>query len=82
MPLEYERLAQLAFVDPSRALVALPSPATVLAYPAAWLADPAFGADFSRAVNGEQSVVPHRTPPVAGERDVVAVSHGRAEVTP
>jgi acyl dehydratase len=59
--------AQLAFVDPARDLVALPSLATVLAYPGLWLADPVYGANFSQAVNGGQSVVLHRPLPVEAE---------------
>jgi acyl dehydratase len=59
--------AQLAFVDPDhRALVALPSLATVLAHRALWLRDPSYGADFSQAVNGEQRIVLHRPLPVEG----------------
>ena len=59
--------AQLAFVDPGRELVALPSMATVLASSALWLSDPVYGADFTRAVNAEQTVVLHRPLPVEGE---------------
>lgn len=59
--------AQLVFVDPARELVALPSMAAVLAYPGMWLADPAFGVDYEKGVNGEQGVVFHRPLPVEGE---------------
>ena len=59
--------AQLAFVDPDRDLVALPSMATVIAYPGMWMADPAFGVDYTKGVNGEQGVVFHQPLPVAGE---------------
>ena len=59
--------AQLAFVDPNRELVALPSMATVLARPALWLTDPELGADYSRALHGEERLSLHRPLPVEGE---------------
>ena len=59
--------AQLAFVDPARDLVALPSMASVLAYPGLWLSDPAYGADFTQALNGEASIELHRVLPVEGQ---------------
>ncbi|WP_404478846.1 hypothetical protein [Novosphingobium sp. BL-52-GroH] len=37
-------------------LVPVPAFATMLAYPGAWYADPAFGLDATRMVNGEQSL--------------------------
>jgi len=58
--------AQLAFVDFNRELVALPSMATVIAQPDSPLSNPAFGADYARAVHGEVSVVLHRPLPVEG----------------
>jgi len=59
--------AQLAFVDPARDLVALPSMASVLAYPGNWLADPGYGADFTQALNGEASIELHRALPVEAQ---------------
>ena len=58
---------QLDFVDPHRALRALPSMAVVLGYPGFWLADPATGVDAVRLVHGEQGIVLHHPLPVAGE---------------
>jgi acyl dehydratase len=59
--------SQLAFVDFTRALIALPSMATVLAVPQSPLRDPAYGADYTKAVHGEVSVTIHRPLPVEGE---------------
>lgn len=59
--------SQLKFVDFTRNLVALPSMATILAAPRSPLADPAYGADYTKAVNGEASVILHRPIPIEGE---------------
>jgi acyl dehydratase len=59
--------AQLAFVDFMRKLVALPSMATILGAARSPLSDPAYGADYTQAVNGEASVTLHRPLPVEGE---------------
>jgi len=61
-PLDEE---QLRFVLEDR-LVALPSMATVLAYPCVWFSDPGTGVNFTKVVHAEQSFVNHRLLPVAG----------------
>ena len=57
---------QLKFVDFTRNLVALPSMATILGAARSPLSDPAYGADYTKAVNGEASVTLHRPLPVEG----------------
>jgi acyl dehydratase len=47
-------------------LFALPSMATVLGDPGLWLKDPQLGADWGKAVHGEQSVELHATLPISG----------------
>lgn len=56
-------------------LVACPTMAVVLGYPAMWIRDPALGADWRRAVHGEQWLTLHR--PLAPRGAVV----GRTRVT-
>jgi acyl dehydratase len=56
---------QLRFVY-DRGLVALPTLADVLAYPAMWIDDPRFGLDWGRLVHGGQSLVVRAPLPVAG----------------
>ncbi|MDE8654518.1 MaoC/PaaZ C-terminal domain-containing protein [Novosphingobium album (ex Liu et al. 2023)] len=46
-------------------LEALPAMATTLAYPSLWLADPVYGLDWRRIVNGAQALAVHRPLPVA-----------------
>ncbi len=65
---------QLRFVLEDR-LVALPTMATVLGYPAMWLADPETGIDFVNLVHGEQAVRIHK--PLAPSGDVI----GRTRIT-
>lgn len=48
-------------------LQALPTMASVLAYPGFWLRDPRYGADWRRVLHGEQRVTVHRPLPVEGE---------------
>jgi acyl dehydratase len=57
---------QLRFVLEDR-LVALPTMATVLAYPGFWIKDPATGVDWVRVLHGEQAITLHRPLPVEGE---------------
>jgi acyl dehydratase len=66
--------AQLKFVYED-GLAALPTMATVLAYPGFWLKDPATGVDWRRLLHGEQAITIHR--PIAPEGAVI----GRARVT-
>jgi acyl dehydratase len=49
-----------------KGLLALPSMATILGDPGFWLQDPRLGADWSRAVHGEQYVRLHASLPVEG----------------
>ena len=65
---------QLRFVLEDR-LQALPTMATVLGYPAMWLADPETGIDFVNLVHGEQGVRIHK--PLAPSGDLI----GRTRVT-
>jgi acyl dehydratase len=68
---------QLRFVY-DRGLVALPTLADVLAYPAMWIDDPRFGLDWGRLVHGGQSLVVRAPLPVAatvvGRTRVAAVA--------
>ncbi len=57
--------AQLRFVY-EEGLKALPTMATVLAYPGQWAKNPETGIDWKQVVHGEQSVVIHRPLPPAG----------------
>ena len=57
----------LDFVDPHRALRALPAMAVVLAHPGFWLRDPATGVDAVRLVHGEQGLRLHGALPTEGE---------------
>jgi acyl dehydratase len=66
--------AQLRFVYED-GLAALPTMATVLAYPGFWLKDPATGVDWKRLLHGEQAITIHK--PLAPAGKVV----GRARVT-
>ena len=59
---------QLRFVLEDR-LQALPTMATVMGYPAMWLADPETGIDYLNLVHGEQGVRVHM--PLAPEGDVI-----------
>ncbi len=47
-------------------LVALPTTATILAYPGFWQKEPRFGLDWRRILHGEQSIRIHRPLPVEG----------------
>jgi acyl dehydratase len=58
---------QLDYVDPHRALRALPSMAVVLGHPGFWLRDPRTGVDAVRLVHGEQGIRLHRPLPTDGE---------------
>jgi acyl dehydratase len=55
----------LPFVDETR-LKLQPSMVNVLGYPGFWQQDPKYGIDWVKTVHGEQSIVIHRMPPVAG----------------
>ena len=57
---------QLDYVDPRRALQALPTMAVVLAQPGFWLADPRTGVDAVRLVHGEQTIELHEPLPTHG----------------
>ncbi len=58
-------------------LCALPSMATVLAYPGDWINEPQFGVDYLKLLHGEQDLTVHKTLPpqteVLGESRVTAV---------
>ena len=58
-------------------LCALPSMATVLAYPGAWISEPQFRVDYLKLLHGEQDLTVHKTLPpqaeVLGESRVTAV---------
>ena len=58
-------------------LCALPSMATVLAYPGVWINEPQFGVDYLKLLHGEQDLTVHKTLPpqaeVLGECHVTAV---------
>lgn len=58
-------------------LCALPSMATVLAYPGVWINEPQFRVDYLRLLHGEQDLTVHKTLPpqseVLGESRVTAV---------
>ena len=56
---------QLRFVYED-GLQALPTMATVLAYPGQFAKNPESGIDWKRVVHGEQSVVIHKPLPAAG----------------
>ncbi|MDM0015334.1 MaoC/PaaZ C-terminal domain-containing protein [Variovorax sp. J22P168] len=59
---------QLSFVDPARAdMPILPFMAVVLAPQGPWMADPALGIDYVRAVHGEQSMRFEAPLPTEGE---------------
>ena len=58
---------QLAYVDSTKVLPALPFMAVVLAPHGFWLADPKTGVDAVRLVHGEQSMQFHAALPVEGE---------------
>jgi acyl dehydratase len=55
----------LPFVDETR-LRLQPSMVNVLGYPGFWQQDPQYGIDWVKVVHGEQSIVIHKTPAVAG----------------
>lgn len=57
--------AQLRFVY-EKNLLALPTMAGVLCYPALWLADPRLGVDAARLVHGEQAMAFHHPLPARG----------------
>ncbi len=65
---------QLTFVLEDR-LRALPTMASILGYPAMWLADPETGIDYLNLVHGEQGVRFHK--PLAPEGEVI----GRTRIT-
>ena len=56
--------AELAFVDPDRGPLLLPSIVVVLCHPNFWLADPATGVDAGHVVHGEQGFRIHHPPPL------------------
>jgi acyl dehydratase len=57
---------ELRFVTEHGPLQALPSMATVLGHPGAWLLDPETGVDAAKRVHGEQGIVIHKPLPVEG----------------
>ncbi|WP_070154483.1 MaoC/PaaZ C-terminal domain-containing protein [Sphingobium phenoxybenzoativorans] len=58
---------ELRFVTEHGPLQALPSIATVLGYPGAWLLDPETGVDAAKRVHGEQGIIIHKPLPVEGK---------------
>jgi len=50
-------------------LVALPSMASVLAHPGAWIANPVFKVNFTKLLHGEQNLIVHKGLPAEGEID-------------
>ena len=56
--------AELAFADPDRGPLLLPSIVVVLCHPGFWLADPATGVDAGHVVHGEQGFRIHHLPPL------------------
>jgi acyl dehydratase len=67
---------ELAFLYEQR-LRAIPSQASVLAYPGAWLSDPTLGIDYGRLLHGEQGIVFERPlrpeGAIRGEHEVLAI---------
>lgn len=57
---------ELAFVDPTPSLRAVPSMALVLAYPGFWLGSPEVGLDAAKIAHVEQAVLLHKPLPTAG----------------
>src|SRR5258708_8531618 len=67
---------ELPFVY-EKSLRIIPAPASVIAYPGAWMTEPALGIDYVKVLHGEQGIVFERplepTATVRGEYEVLGV---------